>query len=137
MTDPLIARLDALAQEATPGDWYRDASSYRSLCAREDGVLVMGDGGRAIWSNDDDPAFIAALVTAWPVLRKRLEAGDAARDALAAVADQYEGNACGALRDYLNGIDSFDEVQKDVMRMADIAYAGIDAYDAATTKETP
>ncbi len=109
-TDPLIARLDALAAANATAE-------YRFV----DGQYI---------------AFTSALHDAWPVLRKRLEAGDAARDALAAVADQYEGNACVALRDYLNGIDSFDEVQKDVMFMADIAYAGIDAYDAANAKGT-
>ncbi len=115
MTDPLIARLDALAQEATPGEWYRDASSYRSLCAREDGVLVMGDGGRAIWSNDDDPAFIAALVTAWPVLRARLEAGERAVTALADLKHYGHLNA------------HFTEEARHI----------ISAHDAATTKDTP
>ncbi len=57
-TDPLIARLDALAAANATAE-------YRFV----DGQYI---------------AFTSALHDAWPEIRARLEAGDAARDALAA-----------------------------------------------------
>ncbi len=57
---------------------------------------------------------------------------DALRAALHAVVDQYEGNAAESLRDYQCLNCDFNEVQRDVMAMADIARDAI-----AAAKGTP
>ncbi len=81
MRDPtdLIARLDALAQKATPGRWYCDGSNQRHLCTEAGGVAVYASE-HVSWENEHDPAFIAALVTAWPEIRARLDDAATTKD---------------------------------------------------------
>ncbi len=97
MTDPLIARLDALAEKANRESWELSVPCQ------------------------EDADFIAALVTAWPVLRARLEAGE---------------QLAKAARNVYDHDDAFTETSPDHHSRDKALCAAIAAYDAANAKGT-
>ncbi len=119
--DPLIARLDALAEAATPGPWE----------VRED----IHGGKEEYWCHwhsvgplelagrdaDPDGRWIAALVTAWPEIRARLAALSTVTDAMVDAALAAEDEA----------MDQPGYSERSMMRAAIRA-----AYDAANAKGT-
>ncbi len=83
-TDPLIARLDALAEKATAGPWETCRTDTHRCLAK----TSFHSGITAAQVSDDalvpfaDADFIAALVTAWPEIRARLKALSTVTDAM-------------------------------------------------------
>ncbi|MBA3686868.1 MAG: hypothetical protein H0W72_16730, partial [Planctomycetes bacterium] len=95
MTDPLIARLDALAEKSTPGPWETCRTDTHRCLAN----TSFHSGITAAQVSDDalvpfaDADFIAALVTAWPEIRARLAALSTVTDAMVDAALAAEDEA--------------------------------------------
>ncbi len=122
MTDPLIARLDALAQKSTPGPWaseHEDAHCPLQLIVASGTSVVADFDGMHNGNNDAD--FIAALVTAWPEIRARLEAGE---------------QLAKAARNVYDHDDAFTETSPGHHSRDKALCAAIAAYDAANAKGT-
>ncbi len=106
MTDPLIARLDALAEKSTPGPWETCRTDTHRCLAN----TSFHSGITAAQVSDDalvpfaDADFIAALVTAWPEIRKRLEAGEQ----LAKAAHGWLNSDDDSTTEMVNALDAYD-----------------------------
>ncbi len=104
MTDPLIARLDALAEKANRESWELSVPCQ------------------------EDADFIAALVTAWPEIRARLAAGDKLRGLLrrASALTSHHHNA----KYYMPGSAMFDGTVCRVCRDQDADAFNVDVERA-------
>lgn len=88
--DPDLDALDELYRAATPGRLSFQSERDHASCDLSRRLLIELEDGRVevaaevLATNDELAAFIAALVNAWPEIRRRLAIGNAARKVLEA-----------------------------------------------------